>query len=186
MKFILASGSARRKELLQLIVPEFEVIVSGVEEKMEEGLTLQEQVANLAHIKAKYVYDHTAGDRIVIGSDTMVTKNGEIYGKPKNREDAKKMLKELTSGDRKHTVMTGLSIIIEKNGEYKEYKTYDEAEVYFTDMTDEEIEKWIDTGKALYAIQEEFIVFVDRIEGNYATVIGFPTHKVYQIIKEYL
>ncbi len=95
MKVILASQSPRRKELLQLIVPKFQIMVSNEEEKLNDKLSIEEQVVQIAHTKAKNVYDRTAGDRIVIGSDTIVTKNGKIYGKAKDRSHAKKMIKEL-------------------------------------------------------------------------------------------
>ena len=85
MRIILASQSPRRKELLSLIVPNFEVIVSNQEENLNDKLSVEEQVTEIAYTKAKNVYDRTEGDRIVIGSDTIVTKNGKIYGKPKNR-----------------------------------------------------------------------------------------------------
>ena len=191
MKIILASGSPRRKELLKMVVPEFEVKVSGAEEKIEEGLMPEEQATGLSYLKAKNVFNETKGERIVIGSDTIVVKNGKIYGKPSSKENAKQMIKELLDGDKTHYVITGLSIIVEKNGEYKEYNTFDKVKVYFTDITDSEIEKWIDSGNAMdkagaYAIQGEFGVFVEKIEGNYSTVVGFPIHKVYEILKEYI
>jgi len=189
MKVILASASPRRKELMGLIVPEFEILVSNSEEKRDENLPLNEQVVHLAYVKAKDVFDRTEGDRIVIGSDTIVTKNEKIYGKPKSREEAEKMLKELINRDRCHEVITGLCVIVYKNGEYKEYKTFDTVKVYLKEMSDEEIHKWIDTGKAMdkagaYGIQNEFCVFVDKIEGNYTSVVGLPTHKVYEIMKD--
>ena len=101
------------------------------------------------------------------------------------------MIKELIEEDRVHSVITGLTILIEGNGKYEEYKTYDETKIYLKDMTDSEIEKWINTGKAMdkagaYAIQEEFGVFVDKMEGNYTTVVGLPIHKVYDILKKYI
>lgn len=190
MKVILASASPRRKELLKMVVPNFEVIVSGIEEKMEEDLTVQEQVTNLAYQKAKNVFERTKGDRIVIGSDTIVTKNGKIYGKPQDERDAKNMIRELLEGDRIHSVITGLSILIEEKGQYKEYKTFDEIKVHLKTITDEEIQNWINTGKAMdkagaYAIQDEFAVFIDKINGNYASVVGLPIHIVYDIIKNY-
>ena len=114
MKTILASGSPRRKELLSLITPKFEIIVSGVDESLKEGLTPEQQTERLAYIKAKDVFEKTSGNRIVIGSDTIVTKKGKIYGKPKSRENAIQMIKELLEGDRTHSVITGLSILIEK------------------------------------------------------------------------
>lgn len=191
MKVILASGSPRRKELLKKVVPEFEVIISSAEETLENNYSPEEQAENLSYIKAKNVFQQTAGDRIIIGSDTIVVKDAKIYGKPENREHAKRMIKELLSGDKMHCVITGLSIIIEKDGKYNEYKTSDKVKIYFKEITDEEIEKWIDTGKALdkagaYGIQDEFGVFVEKIEGNYSTVVGLPIHKVYDIIKKYI
>ena len=191
MKFILASGSPQRKELLKLVIPEFEIKVSGVEEKLEEGLTVPEQVTRLAYIKAKDIYEKTEGNRIIIGSDTVVTKNGKIYGKPKTREQAKQMLIELQEGDKTHSIMTGLCIIISENGKYKEYKTFDEVKIYLKNMSDNEMEKWLDTGKAMnkagaYGIQNEVCVFIDKIEGNYDTAVGLSTHKIYDIIKEYI
>ena len=191
MKIILASGSPRRKELLELIVPKFDIIISGVDEKLEEGLNVQEQVTRLAYIKAKDVFEKTSGDRIIIGSDTIVTKNGKIYGKPRNREHAKQMINELLEGDKTHSILTGLCVIIEKDGKYEEYKTFDEVKVFFKNISDQEIEKWLDTGNAMdkaaaYGIQNEFCVFVEKIEGNYTTAVGFPTHKLYDIIKEYI
>ena len=180
MRIILASQSPRRKELLALIVPKFEVMVSNQEEMFNNTLSVEEQVTEIAYTKAKNVYDRTNGDRIIIGSDTIVTKNGKIYGKPKDRNHAKEMIKELITGEKVHKIITGLSILIEENGILKEYKTYDTVNVYLKDMTDEEIEKWLDT------IQNEFCVHVEKIEGNYTTALGLPTHKVYDIIKEYI
>lgn len=191
MKIILASSSPRRKELLELISPKFEIMISDIEEKLEEKLTPQEQVCRLAYIKAKDIYEKTNGDRIVIGADTMVTKNGKIYGKPKDKNNAKQIINELLEGDKIHSIITGLCVIINKNGEYKEYKILDEVKVFLKDMSNNEIEQWINTGKAMdkagaYGIQNEFCVFVEKIEGNYTTAIGLPVHKLYDIIKQYI
>lgn len=191
MKLILASGSPRRKELLSLITSNFEVQVSNADETLKEGLTPQEQVKRLAYKKAKDIFEKTAGDRIVIGSDTVVTKNMKIYGKPRDNAHAKEMIKELLKGDRVHSVITGLSILIEENGEYKEYNTYDEAKVYLKEMSDAEINKWVNSGNAMdkagaYGIQNEFCVFVEKIDGDYNSVIGLPVQKVYDIIKDYI
>jgi len=191
MKIILASASPRRKELLGLIVPEFDIIESKSDELLNNNLSPEEQASYLASIKAKEVFSRTQGDRIVIGADTIVAKNRKIYGKPKNKEHAKQMLKELTEDDGIHSVITGLCVIVEKDENYEEYNTYDEVKVFLKNITDEEIEKWIATGKAIdkagaYGIQNEFGVFVDKIEGNYTTVVGLPIHKVYEIIKNYI
>ena len=189
MKIILASKSPRRKELLDLINIKYEIIVSDVDETLEENLNIEEQSKMLSYKKAKAVFDRTKGDRIVIGSDTMVVKNNKIYGKPKDENDAFEMLKELNNS--KHEAITGLAILVEKDGKYEEYIDYDITEVYFKDMTDEEITKWINTGKTLdkagaYAVQDEFIVYIDKINGNYSTVKGLPIHKVYEVLKKYI
>ena len=191
MKIILASGSPRRKELLKLVVDDFEIMVSGVDETIEDGLTPEEQAARLAYIKAKDIFDKTDGDRIVIGSDTMVFKDNKVYGKPKDRSDAFNMIKELTSGTRTHDVITGLCVLVSKDGEYKEYRTYDKAKIFFKEILDDEINKWLDTGNGMdkagsYGVNTEFGVHVEKIDGNYTTVIGFPIHKLYDIIKEYI
>lgn len=189
MKIILASQSQRRKELMDLLEIPYEVIVSNVKENFEEGLTIEEQSKRLAYIKAKAVFDKTEGDRIVIGSDTMVLKGNEVFGKPKDKEDAIRMLKTLKNTN--HTVITSLFVLIQNGNEYAEYNDYDKTEVYLKDITDEEIEKWVDEDRpydkaGAYAIQSKFGVFIEKIEGNYFTVVGFPIHKLYSVIKRYL
>ena len=144
----------------------------------------------LAKVKAKAVFDITEGDRIVIGSDTMVIKENKILEKPKDKEDAKRMINDLKNT--LHEVITSLCCIIQKDGKVIEKSDYDKTKVYFADITDAEIDKWVQTGKCMdkagaYAMQdEEFGVFVDKIEGNYTTVVGMPMHKLYKILKEYL
>ncbi len=145
MKYILASESPRRKELLEMMGLEFEVKPSHSDETFEKDLSIEEQSKRLAYIKAKSVFDETTGDRAVIGSDTMVIKQDKIYGKPHTREQAIAMLRDLSND--KHQVITSISVISQKNGEYKEQLDYDIADVYFKKMTDEEIEKWIDDDK---------------------------------------
>ena len=191
MRIILASNSPRRKELLKLIVPEFEIIPSKIEEILEKGLSIEKQVEQLAYLKAKEVFNKTIGDRIIIGADTIVTKNSKIYGKPKDEKNAKEMIKELLEQDKINEIITGLAVIIQKSGQIKEYKTSDTTKVYLKNMQDKEIERWINTGEAIdkagaYAIQGKFSVFVKKIYGNYTTAVGLPIHEVYDIIKEYI
>lgn len=186
MKIILASQSPRRKELLDLIHVKYKIMVSEVEEKLEPNVTIEEQAQTLSYQKAKAVFNKTTGDRVVIGSDTMVIKNNKPYGKPKNEEEAIAMLKELKNG--KHQVITGLAILIQKNGEYKEEIVYDITEVYIKEMDEQEIIDWVKSGNALdkagaYAIQGEFAKYIEKIKGNYTTVVGLPIHKVYEILK---
>ena len=189
MRVILASSSPRRKELLKSITEDFEVIVSDSDESFKEGLTIEEQSKRIAYLKAKTVFDQTQGDRIVIGADTMVLKGGNIYGKPKDKQEAYQMLSNLQND--MNEVITGLSVLVEKDGEQKEYSDYDIAKVYISAMNDKEIQNWINSGKAMdkagaYAVQEEFAKYIEKIDGNYATVVGLPIHKVYQVMKQYL
>lgn len=189
MRIILASKSPRRKELMDLLKIDYEIIVSDADETHTEKLSIEEESKRLAYIKAKKVFDETSGDRIVIGSDTMVIKDGKIYEKPKDEQDAVRMLQELQG--QKHEAITSLSVLIEQNGECKEYIDYDKAYVYIKPMSLEEIHSWVDEGEALdkagaYAVQSKFFVFMDKIEGNYTTVVGLPMHKLYDILKKYI
>ena len=189
MKIILASKSPRRKELMDLLGIDYEIMVSQADESIEEGLTLEEQSKRLGYVKAKAVFEQTSGDRIVIGSDTLVVKDGKLFGKPQDREDAINMINILKND--KHQVITSIAILVQKDGEYKEYLDCDITDVYVADMKDKEIAEWIDSGKAYdkagaYAIQLEFTKYIEKIDGNYNTVIGLPINKVYNILKEYI
>ena len=187
MKIILASQSPRRIALMQLARIDFEVLPSSYNEKMDKSLGIEELSKELAYGKAKDVFDNTQGDRTIIGADTIVVKDNVIFGKPKDRNEAIKMLKEI-QGD-VHTVYTSLAILIEERGEYKEYKEVVETDITVNPMTDAEIIEYVDSEEPFdkagaYAIQSTFAKFIDEIEGNYMSVIGLPIDKVYKILKE--
>ena len=189
MKIILASASPRRKELLGYITKDFEVIVSNADESFAEGLTIQEQSKRIAYLKAKEVFDKTTGDRIVIGSDTLVLKNGKHYGKPKDKQAAFKMISELQNDV--HEVITSLCVIIEKDGKKDVITDYDITRVYLSEIDEREINEWIESGEAMdkagaYAIQGQFSKFIVKFEGSYNSVVGLPVQKLYQIIKKYI
>lgn len=188
MRIILASKSPRRKELLSMITKDFEVIVSGSEEVVDENLKPAEKVIELANQKARDVFETLEnGDVVVLGSDTIVvTEDDEILGKPKDKEDAIRMLTTLSN--KTHKVMTGVCIIQNKDGNVTERSFCDIANVHVKEITLEEIEKWLDTGNAwdkagAYAIQQEFAIHIDKLDGNYSTVMGFPIHMVYDELK---
>lgn len=188
MRVILASQSPIRKKLLEQMGINFEVLVSNADETFEEDLLIEEQSTRLAYLKAKTIFDKTKEDRLIIGSDTMIIKDRKIFGKPKDKQDAINMLNVLKNTN--HSVITSLCVLAEKDGKYEEYLDYDISKVYLKDMTEEEILKWIKIGNPYnkaggYAIQSPFCVFVDKIEGNYTTIQGLPTHKLYDIIKKY-
>lgn len=186
MKIILASKSPRRKELLSLITNDFDIIVSDADEHVDETLTSAEKVKSIAKQKANIVASNIDEDCVVIGSDTIVVVDETILGKPHDHDDAVRML-HMISG-RTHKVMTGVSVVIKKEGKQKEINDVDIADVHVNALSDEEIENWINTGNAwdkagAYAIQQEFAVHIDKINGSFATVMGLPVHLVYNILK---
>ena len=187
MKIILASKSPRRKELLELMgIQDFEVKVSNVDETLKENLTIQEQIKDLAHRKAKAVLDTIGEDCIVIGADTIVEKNGKIYGKPKTKQEAYEMLKELSNDI--HQVVTGVCVLKQKNGKVTCYVDEDTTQIEIKPLTDQEIMDWIDSGEAMdkagaYAIQGKFAVHIQKMNGNYHSVMGLPINKLYDIMK---
>lgn len=186
MKIILASKSPRRKELLSLITNNFDIIVSDADEHVDETLTSAEKVKSIAKQKANIVASNIDEDCVVIASDTIVVVDETILGKPHDHDDAVRML-HMISG-RTHKVMTGVSVVIKKEGKQKEINDVDIADVHVNALPDEEIENWINTGNAwdkagAYAIQQEFAVHIDKINGSFATVMGLPVHLVYNILK---
>ena len=121
------------------------------------------------------------------GATSLGSAKGKLFGKPKNREEAKYMLKTLSG--KWHKVITSLCVNVSRNGEQKKYLTYDICKVKFLKLTDEEIDKYLDCGEykdkaGAYAIQGKSGMFIEKIYGSYATVIGLPTHLLYQILKK--
>ena len=188
MKVVLASSSPRRNELMKFLNVDFEVIVKDTEERLDNSKNVYEQCMDIAKAKASSVYRDLEGDVVVIGSDTIVVYNDKIYGKPKDYNDAYRMLKEFSSD--KHEVISSLCMLIRKgNREYIEM-TYDKCDVYVDYLTNQEIDDWIKnndvyTRAGAYAIQDGFGKYVKKIDGDYFSIVGFPLHKVYNLLKKY-
>lgn len=188
-KIILASQSPRRKALLSELNIKFDIQVSGVDETLIPNLTITEQSERLAYLKARSVFDKTQGNRIIIGADTIVVKDNQIFGKPKNKQDAINILHKLNNST--HQVITSLSVLIQDEKQYIPYTIHDIAYITFNKMTDAEIENWVNSGKALdlagaYGIQTEFAKYIQKINGNYTTIVGLPIHILYNILKKYI
>ena len=187
-KLILASNSPRRRELLEQIGVEFEVIPSNAEEKVTKQEP-SEVVEELSRQKAEDVAA-AVEDGIVLGADTVVCQDGQIMGKPKDEADAKQMLQKLQGEE--HSVYTGVTILVKENGAVQHVQTFSqETKVYVYEMTDEEIDRYIATGEPLdkagaYGIQGRFAAYVDGIEGDYNNVVGLPVSAVWQELKELL
>lgn len=175
-EIILASASPRRKELMsQLHIP-FTVQVSGVDEQIE-GITTPADIARiLALQKAKDIAIKNS-DAVVIGADTVVSINGSVLGKPRNEEEAFNMLKQLSGNV--HEVYTGVAIL---QGD-EEISFHERTEVVFYPLTDEEILNYIRSGEPMdkagsYGIQGLGAYFVQKINGDYFSVVGLPVARV--------
>lgn len=170
--YILASGSPRRRELLSYIIPEYKCEVSGCEEFVPEGTPIERVPALLAEQKALAVAEKYPNDT-VIGSDTIVVLDGKIYGKPKDKSDAHRMLRTLSG--RTHTVLTGVAVA--ENGTVRSFVKSTEVEFY--ELSDEFIDRYIETGDPMdkagaYGIQGKGAPLVKGITGDYFNVMGFP------------
>ena len=189
MKYILASASPRRKELLTRAGFEFEVIPSSIEEKISKT-TPMDIVMELAAQKAEDVFRrHRESDCVVIGADTIVVYQGEILGKPADKSEAYDMLSMLA--DRTHQVYTGVSLIISKRGNVHTRTFYESTDVTFCPICKEDLHAYVDSGDPLdkagaYGIQGAFAIHVKRISGDFNNVIGLPICRLYQeLMKEF-
>lgn len=182
-EIILASASPRRKELLSTAGLEFTVKIADVEEIIPENATPYEVVKSLALQKAQAVAKDNP-DSVVIGSDTVVALDGVILGKPKDEEDAVRMLTALSG--RTHTVYTGVALI---HGE--RIRNFCEAtEVKFYPLTEEEICSYVATKEPMdkagaYGIQGKGCVLVEKIIGDYFNVVGLPVSKVCRELRDF-
>lgn len=188
MKFILASASERRKELLSRIVTDFEVMISDFDEKsVEISDDIENYVKTLSEGKARAIALNCSDDSIIIGADTIVVIDNMVLGKPKDKNDAFKMLKLLSNNV--HRVYSAVTVI---NNTKKVMKTECQyTEVYFSELSDEDIWRYIDTGECLdkagaYGIQGFGGVFVQKINGCYYNVVGLPLNLLNKMIKEIL
>lgn len=184
-QIILASGSPRRRELLDLAGIKYTVKPSKKEEVISSAIP-EEVVKELSFQKADDIAAGVPAGSVVIGSDTVVALNDQILGKPKSKEDACRMLRELQG--RSHKVYTGVTFIIEEETGRKVVTFAEATRVDMYPMTDAEIENYVEGGEPMdkagaYAIQGEGTVFIRAIEGDYNTVVGLPLARVYQELK---
>ncbi len=184
MRLILASGSPRRKELLDTLTIPYEVISADIDETIDEDGSLRDEIEALSFKKALAVFeDHR--DACVIGADTIVTIDGKRLGKPKDENEAFMMLKELSG--RTHDVITAVSIISPKMSE-----TFSSVSmVTFYEMSDDEIKDYIATKEPLdkagsYAIQGIGSRYIKGIIGDYYAIMGLPIAEVYHRILKHL
>lgn len=180
-KLILASASPRRKELLSQMGLSFFVCPACGEEKSSFQRP-EDVVKELALQKAREIAGRTEEEALVIGSDTVVAFEGEILGKPTDKEDAFRMLRMLQGAS--HMVYTGVAVVDAATNETI-VNFVDGTKVSMYPMTEEWIRDYIETGEPMdkagaYAIQGSCSLWIKGIEGAYATVVGFPTARFYQ------
>lgn len=190
MKIYLASASPRRKELLKQVGISFKTMPSTVEEKITKTEP-QEVVEELSYQKAVDVCGRLAAenkeDFVVIGADTVVSCWGEILGKPKDKEDAVRMLKNLQGGS--HQVYTGVTLAWKYKDMSAMFATFSECtDVTMYTMSEEEIKRYVDSGEPMdkagaYAIQGLCAAYIQGICGDYNNVVGLPVGRVCQELK---
>ena len=198
-QIILASASPRRKELLEQIGLEFEICPAKGEEVITKTIP-HEVVMELSKQKAEEVAAMVVGfqkenqdittpsDILVIGADTVVAYEGNILGKPKDEEDAKRML-TLLSGNT-HSVFTGVTLVlIDKSGRVGELVFYEKTDVTMHAMTEAEIERYVASGEPMdkagsYGIQGKCAIYVEKITGDYNNVVGLPIARIYRELKK--
>lgn len=181
MAYILASQSPRRRELMGLFHIPFTARVSDVDETMASDKSPREEVARVSALKAHAIQRNP--EDIVIAADTIVVCDGTVLGKPKDEQDAFRMLRMLSGRD--HQVMTGLTVL-------KGHTTVSHTEItdiHFRELTDDEIRAYIQTNEPMdkagaYGIQGGAALFVTGIHGDYFNVVGLPVCRLGQILKD--
>ena len=178
-KIILASGSPRRKELLTQIGVRFEVQKAEGEEIITSSVPT-EVVKELSLQKAQEVAAKYDGD-IVIGADTVVAAEGQILGKPRDKEDAMRMLRILQG--KEHEVITGVAVLLKE--QQKVINFAEVTKVHVFPMTEAQMEAYVESGEPMdkagsYGIQGKFAAYVSGIEGDYNNVVGLPIGRLYQ------
>ncbi len=176
-KIILASGSPRRIEIMKSngMIPE--IVKPEVEETLPDHMTAHQSVMYLALKKALYV-EKKCREGIILAADTLVYKD-EIIGKPKNYEDAVRILRFLRN--QSHYVLTGVAIVEAHTARRSVF--YEQTEVIFKDYSDQDIVTYLESGEAwdkagAYAIQGAFSKYIDAFKGDYDNVVGFPWKRI--------
>lgn len=179
MKIVLASQSPRRQELIKLITDDVRVQVADIDETMDSGKLVYDEVARVSLLKALAIGEK---ENVVVAADTVVVCDERVLGKPKDEDDAFRMLSMLSG--RCHQVMTGLSVV---KG-HTHISVTEVTDVYFRKLTDAEIWAYIKTGDPMdkagsYGIQSGGALFVEKINGDYFNVVGLPVCRLGQLLQ---
>jgi septum formation protein len=181
-ELILASGSPRRAEILRAVDWPFEIAAVDIDESLREGESPVSYVERLAVEKATAAARRFP-DRLVLGADTTVLSDEQVLGKPRDMEEARRMLRQLS--DRWHEVLTGVALV--RAGERRQtVVAHERTRVLFRPMSDAEINWHVEKGKPLdkagaYAVQGHAALFIREIQGDYWNVVGLPVQLVYRL-----
>ncbi|HEX8853331.1 MAG TPA: Maf family protein, partial [Pyrinomonadaceae bacterium] len=181
---VLASASPRRAEILTAVGWPFEASAASVDETLQEGEEPEAYVRRLAQEKAAAV----AATRLfglVVGADTVVVSDGRVLGKPRDEEDARRMLRLLAG--RWHEVLTGVALVRAESG--RALVGCERTRVRFGALSEREIEAYVATGEpadkaGAYGVQGRAALFVEAIEGDYWNVVGLPVRLLYKLSQE--
>lgn len=184
-ELILASSSPRRRDFLNKMGVAFTIIKPDVDESVLVGEEPYEYVTRMAHEKAEVVSE-LYPEQVVLAADTVVVVQGEILGKPTDREDAKRILR-LLSG-RTHEVLTAVSVMCEKAQKIRELMV--STRVTFSPLDEELIDTYVSSGECddksgAYAVQGVGSMFIEKVEGSVSSVVGLPICQVRQILSEF-
>jgi septum formation protein len=184
MRFVLASASPRRVELLRSAGFEFDVIPAEVDEAIDVEETPDGYARRVAQLKAQAVAGRVSG-RVVLAADTIVVVDHEVLGKPADAADARRMLRRLSG--REHVVMTAICLISE-GGAKRIQTAVARTTVEFAPLSQAEIDWYVATGEPMdkagaYAVQGLASRFVTRIDGSYSNVVGLPVAVVYELCR---
>ncbi len=184
MQILLASTSPRRRELLELLGLQFQIVPPTCEETLSSHLSPSEQTRHLARDKAQSVASQNV-ENFVIGSDTVIEIEGKLLGKPEDMEEAKTMLRKLRG--RVHQVHTGVALIRQASNIFIDFvetarvwiKPFEEGALKDYLMTEESL------GKAgAYSIQGKGAQLIEKIEGDYPTIVGLPLWRTSKVLEE--
>lgn len=180
-KLILASQSPRRRELLEKCGIPFTCEPADIDETIDDSRDLSEEIKRLSLAKAAVILKKHP-DAVVVGSDTIVAVDGKVLGKPKDRMEARKMLKMLSGHT--HQVITGLSVLSSS----RQFQDVSISHVTFAPLSDDEIGAYVSSGECddkagAYAIQGGAGKFITNIDGDYYAIMGLPLNSVYEELK---
>ena len=184
MAIILASKSPRRRELLSLLGLSFSVCTADTDETIDASLPIDTEIARLSRQKAQAVSGMVNEDDIIISADTVVVLGDKVMGKPKDSDEARKMLQALS--DNTHNVITAVTVMQGRKMRTETVTT----KIVFRRLTDSEIDAYVATKSPLdkagaYGIQEKAAAFVKEIHGDYFSVVGLPVCKLVEMLREF-